>query len=239
MKKYFLVLAFLLIATTIFLAQNKKDELRPFVTSEQAPKLEQILPPPPGLTDPRFHDDWAQYQWGLSMRATERGLQARSDAFIDAAYFMQRFSPAMRHAVTQEDNPKLYVLLQRAHMTEWNSNSSVKAYYHRVRPYQQFKEHTSVPEHESPTDYSSYPSGHTMASWLVGMILTAIDPDHTESIMKVAYELGQSRVITGYHYQSDVDAGRVSASILFARLCADPEFLQMIEDARQEYNKKK
>ncbi len=238
MKKYILLSSFLLIAF-ILLAQGRKGEVTPFVNSDQAPKLEQILPPPPGLTDPRFHDDWAQYQWGLSVRDTERGLQARSDAFINAFYFMERFSPAMGHVITQEANPKLYLLLQRAHKTESCSNSSVKAYYHRVRPYQQFKEPTSVPEHESPTDYSSYPSGHTMASWLVGMILTAIDPEHTESIMKVAYELGQSRVITGYHYQSDVDAGRVSASILFARLCADPEFLQMIEDARQEYNKKK
>ena len=64
------------------------------------------------------------------------------------------------------------------------------------------------------------------------MILTAIDPDHTEEIMKVAYELGQSRVIVGFHYQSDVDAG----SVTFARLCAMPEFLDMLTAAKAEYD---
>ena len=32
--------------------------------------------------------------------------------------------------------------------------------------------------------------------------------------MKHAYEYGQSRVICGYHYQSDVDAGRRSVPAL-------------------------
>ena len=225
-----------LLAAALSFAQSQKDERTPFIAPDAAPKLERVLPPPPGLTDSRFYDDWTQYQWGLSVRDSERGLQARSDAFLNAFYFMERFSPVMDHPVTQEANPKLYLLLQRAHATEWNSNASVKAYYHRVRPYQQFKEPTLVPEHESPTDYSSYPSGHTMVSWLVGMILTAIDPQHTEGIMKVAYEMGQSRVIAGYHYQSDIEAGRYSASILFARLCAEPEFMTLLEQARQEYN---
>jgi len=233
--KFFLTTTFLL-ADSLTFAQSQEDEHTPFIASDAAPKLERVLPPPPGLTDPRFYDDWTQYQWGLSVRDSERGQQARSDAFLNAFYFMQRFSPAMDHPVTQEANPKLYLLLQRAHATEWTSNASVKAYYHRVRPYQQFKETSLVPEHESPTDYSSYPSGHTMVSWLVGMILTAIDPQHTESIMKVAYEMGQSRVIAGYHYQSDIEAGRYSASILFARLCAEPEFLALLEQARQEFN---
>ena len=234
MRKTLLASAIVLFAT-IAMAQGRNDGRTPFVTSVEAPKLERILPPPPGITDSRFYDDWSQYQWGLSMRATERGLQARSDAFLNASYFMARFSPAMGHAVTQEANPQLFLLLQRAHATEMVSNAGVKAYYHRVRPYQQFKEASLVPEHESPTDYSSYPSGHTMVSWLVGMILTAIDPQHTESIMKVAYEMGQSRVIAGYHYQSDIEAGRYSASILFARLCAEPEFMTLLQQARQEY----
>ena len=96
-----------------------------------------------------------------------------------------------------------------------------------------------MPRHENPTDFTSYPSGHTHASWLVGLALTAIDPAHTEDIMKVAYELGQSRVIVGFHYQSDVDMGRVVSSITFARLQSEPEFQKMMEKARKEYEKKR
>ena len=60
--------------------------------------------------------------------------------------------------------------------------------------------------------------------------------------MKVAYELGQSRVIVGFHYQSDVDMGRIAGSITFARVMAEPEFQKQYEKARKEFiknNKKK
>lgn len=207
----------------------------PFYTREQAPHIERVLPEPPSITDARFADDWNQYIWGKSIRDTERGKQAVEDAHIGAGYFMERFSPVMSHPVTPENNPKLFMLLAKAHRTEQIAGASAKAYFKRVRPYQQFHEPTDVPSHESPTDFTSYPSGHTHASWLTGMILTAIDPDHTEDIMKVAYELGQSRVIVGFHYQSDVDAGRVAGSITFARLCAEPEFVKLLNEARKEY----
>ena len=143
----------------------------------------------------------------------------------------------MEGNLTPETHPNLYRLLARAHRTEQQAGASSKAYFKRVRPYQQYKEPSGVPSHESPTDFTSYPSGHTHASWLVGMILTVLDPAHTEEIMKVAYELGQSRVIVGFHYQSDVDAGRVIGSITFARLCSEPEFQSMLKKAVKEYKK--
>lgn len=213
------------------------DSNTPFYTREEAPHLENVLPNPPELSDVRFADDWNKYLWGKSIRDTERGKQAVEDAMIGAEYFMKRFSAVMDCTLTPENNPILYQLLLKTHRTEGQAGASAKAYFKRVRPYQQFKEPTAVPTHENPTDFTSYPSGHTHISWAVGMILTAIDPDHTEEIMKVAYELGQSRVIVGFHYQSDVDAGRLAGSITFARLCAMPEFLDLLQQAKDEFAK--
>lgn len=220
-------------------AQNRPQQATPFYTRDIAPHLELVLPNPPDLNDSRFFNDWTQYLWGKSIRDTERGQQAVEDAGIGAAYFMKRFSPGMSVEITPEKNPILYQLLLKAHRTETEAGSSAKAYFARVRPYQQFKEPTGLPRGENPNDFTSYPSGHTHASWLVGMILTALDPSHTESIMKIAYELGQSRVILGYHYQSDIEGGRYAGSITFARLCAEPEFLEMLDAAKKEFAKSK
>lgn len=239
MKKTIVALLTFAISFCTFAQNDAKKLMReatPFYTKEQAPHLEKVLPQPPALTDVRFADDWNQYLWGKSIRDTERGKQAVEDAHINAGYFMERFSPVMSHPVTPQNNPKLFMLLAKAHRTEQIAGASAKAYFERVRPYQQFHEPTAVPSHESPTDFTSYPSGHTHASWLTGLILTAIDPEHTEDIMKVAYELGQSRVIVGFHYQSDVDAGRVAGSITFARLCAEPEFMKLLSAAKKEYS---
>lgn len=220
-------------------AQDVKDEkFTPFYTKDEAPKMENVIPNPPELTDAQFFYDWTQYQWGKSIRDTERGQLAVADAGINAEYFMKRFSPCVGRNLTPQEYPHLYRLFSRLHLTEQQAGASAKAFFHRVRPYQQYKEPTSVPRHENPQDFSSYPSGHTHASWLVGMALVALDPAHTEEIMKAAYELGQSRVIVGFHYQSDVDMGRVVGSITFARLQSEPEFQKMMEKARKEYQKK-
>ena len=238
MKKMYFAAALMLLSVSLS-AQGVKDEkFTPFYTKDVAPKMEKVIPNPPELTDAQFFYDWTQYQWGKSIRDTERGQQAVADAGINAEYFMKRFSPCVGRDLTPEEYPHLYRLFSRLHLTEQQAGASAKAFFHRVRPYQQYKEPTSVPRHENPQDFSSYPSGHTHASWLVGMALTALDPAHTEEIMKAAYELGQSRVIVGFHYQSDVDMGRVVGSITFARLQSEPEFQKMMEKARKEYQKK-
>ena len=46
--------------------------------------------------------------------------------------------------------------------------------------------------------------------------------------------MGESRVICGYHFQSDVDAARLVASAVVARLHADPGFQAQLEKARKE-----
>lgn len=239
MKK--LLLSSLILAMSLSASAQKndvtKEKFTPFYYTQEAPRLEKVLPEPPSYNSTRYQDDWAMYQWGKSVRNSERGQLAVEDAGINASYFMKRFSPAMGVDLTPESYPHLFRLLSKAHLTEQQAGASAKKHFARVRPYQQFNEPTAVPKAEKPADYTSYPSGHTHASWLAGMILTVIDPEHTEEIMKTAYELGQSRVIVGFHYQSDIEAGRVAGSITFARLCAEEEFQVMMKKAINEFRK--
>lgn len=223
------------------LAENKvtEEKFTPFYTRKAAPLLEKVIPTPPSITDPLFYNDWTQYQWGISQRNTERGQVAVSDARINAAYFMKRFTPAVGIELTPETHPELYRLFRRLHLTEQEAGYSAKKYFRRVRPYQQYHEPSGVPSHEHQTDFTSYPSGHTHCAWLVGLVLASIDPAHTEEIIKVAYEIGQSRVIVGFHYQSDVDMGRIAGSVTFARVSAEPEFQKLLEKARKEYARHK
>ena len=47
--------------------------------------------------------------------------------------------------------------------------------------------------------------------------------------------MGQSRVICGYHFQSDVDAGRLVASAVVARLHANDAFMIQLGKAKKEF----
>lgn len=49
--------------------------------------------------------------------------------------------------------------------------------------------------------------------------------------------MGQSRVICGYHFQSDVDAARIVASAVVARLHANDAFVKQLNKAKDEFSK--
>ena len=70
-------------------------------------------------------------------------------------------------------------------------------------------------------------------------MLAEINPERQNEILKRGYEMGESRVICGYHFQSDVDAGRITGAVTVARLHADPGFQAQLEKAKAEFRQLK
>ena len=70
----------------------------------------------------------------------------------------------------------------------------------------------------------SYPSGHAALGWAWALVLTEMAPERADAILARGMAYGESRVICGVHYSSDVEAGRLVGAVLVARLKADPAF---------------
>jgi acid phosphatase (class A) len=68
----------------------------------------------------------------------------------------------------------------------------------------------------------------------VALVLAEINPANQDAILKRGYEIGESRVICGFHYRSDVDAGRITAAAVVARLHADKAFSKQLKKAKKE-----
>lgn len=217
------------------LAQDNLDAT-PFLYRNQLPDGVQYLPPPPQTDSDDFVDDWIGYQWGKSMRTTPRGEMAIRDADYHTDVIAKGFSPAFGMDISQENTPQIYTLLSRTIETGKQAVRTTKKFYSRKRPYVEFDEPTLVPEHELFNRISgSYPSGHTAMGWSAALVLLEIHPQAAEAILKRGYEYGESRIIAGYHYRSDVHAGRMAASAAVARLHADPGFLDQMQKAKDEF----
>jgi len=228
MKKALLFLLILLPA--VLQAQSQKT----YLPADQMSTPQTFLPGPPALQDARFYADWVAYQQGKEIRGTERGYRAIDDADTSVGYFMQRFGEAMGVNMTPENCPAIANYITKTFSTAKQANSKAKDFYARVRPYNQFHEDTPIKRAQSPTDNTSYPSGHTCRAWSTALALVAIDPDHQNEILKVGYDYGQSRVILGYHYQSDIDAARLVASTGIARLMSEKSFQEDMAAAKAE-----
>ena len=209
-----------------------------YIDADEMPDASVFLPAPPKQGDPLFDSDLVYYEWGKSMRATERGQRAHDDAKSSLDYLAQILEPAVGVRISNESTPNLYRLLSKSMTTANNANRKAKDFYKRTRPYVEFDEPTGVPEEERGSRRSaSYPSGHTTRGWTVALVLSELLPDRASEILKVGYEYGTSRVIVGFHYQTDVQAARTAASGAVAVMHSDKEFQKDMKKARKELSR--
>lgn len=206
-----------------------------YLNYDEVPSSLNLLPTPPDATSIQFLWDDAQYRNGKLMRNTERGIQAARDA--QAGNLGAIFSEAFGTELSMENTPEIFTLMMTMREDAGDlATREAKNHYMRPRPYQVYQEDTSVPgDQKSLSTNGSYPSGHTAIGWAEALVLAEINVDNQDAILKRGYEMGQSRVITGYHFQSDVDAGRLVASAVVARLHANEEFMAQLQKAKKEF----
>lgn len=223
-------------------AQIKDHRTQPevfFLVEGDLPNSLELLPGPPDAASIQFMYDRARYDWGKSLRNTERGEQAYQDARVSGSGVPRAFSEAFGIEITQEGTPEIYKLIVGMREDAGDlATREAKDYYNRTRPYAFFGEDTCNPEQQAELSTNgSYPSGHTSIGWATALVLAEINPDRQNEILDRGFQMGESRVICGYHFQSDVDAGRLTGSGAVARLHADPGFNKQLAKAKKEFAK--
>lgn len=112
---------------------------------------------------------------------------------------------------------------------------AAKDAYARRRP---FLDNPSVVQCDAPDERlaasGSYPSGHSAGGWAWALVMAELVPSRADTILQRGRDYGDSRVICGYHFPSDIEAGRVLASGVIARMHADPQFRRDLDAARRE-----
>lgn len=232
MKRTLILLAVLLLAMAAT-AQS------PLLDSLQMPNAVRFLPPPPDTASAAFQYDRAQYRWGKEQRKDPVRLAiAVGDAVWSIDNICKIYSRVLGIDISPENTPAIYRMLTLGLLTTDQAGKLPKNHYMRTRPYVFFNEPTIYPSDEKwLRTNGSYSSGHTILGWSAALLLTEMAPDKADTILARGYMYGQSRVIAGYHWQSDVDAARLVASAAVARLHADKRFIKLMKKARKEYKK--
>ena len=236
MKKYFVIAwAFVMMAMTL----NAQDEVQPYFAVDQLPDLIKCLPAPPAFDSPEFANDMMRYAWGKQQRLDEERAEiAKRDAVWSYEALLNEFAVPFGLAISPENTPEIWKLMVTSLTTTDAMRVAPKAYYHRQRPFERFQDKMLTDEEAELTGEGSYPSGHTMRGWTAALLLAEVNPAAADTIFARGWMYGESRVIVGAHWQSDVDASRVAASIGYAALHASAEFREQMEKAQAEYLEK-
>ena len=91
-----------------------------------------------------------------------------------------------------------------------------------------------------PPSHASFPSGHSMQSWLLTLLLTEVAPSFKDQLEWLAKRVALNRERAGVHYRSDTDAGEFIAGECVKSIKDEvkcPKISGLIKAANAEYPK--
>ncbi|MET3663924.1 phosphatase PAP2 family protein [Caulobacter sp. 1776] len=193
-----------------------------------------IVGPPPTPASPRGKAERAQFDETRKLANTETWRQAIADADLSGKNGMKSFSCAAGVTLSAEATPTLANMLLRMTDDAARIYQPAKAAYRRPRPPVGNTAPICVPREPWVDTDGSYPSGHGLIGWAWASVIAELVPEKASPILARGKAFGDSRIVCGVHFQSDVEAGRYLGSALVTRLHDDPTFMADLAKARAE-----
>lgn len=197
-------------------------------------RIIETLPPAPAPGSPRDRADQAQFLDQRRLEGAPRWDTARADLRLTGPNAFSGFNCAIGAAIGPRATPRTFALLKVVARQAEAIYEPAKLRFPRPRPFLGNSLPICTERSERLSNSNSYPSGHAMVGWSAALVLSELSPARQREILQRGYDFGESRLVCGVHYGSDVEAGRLLAGAMVARLHADPRFQRLIRAARSE-----
>jgi acid phosphatase (class A) len=142
-----------------------------------------------------------------------------------------RFADVMGPNFTPEKLPYATKFFQRVYSDEEKIVSATKTYFARPRP---FVVDSNLTPMVYPKATASYPSGHTTLAYVMAILLASMVPEKATPIFNRAASYGYNRVVAGAHFPTDIEAGRISGTVIDSVFFHEPRFMTDFNRARKE-----
>lgn len=193
-----------------------------------------LLGPPPEPGSLTGKADQARFDETRALKDGPRWKQAIVDNDLWGGGALKQYACKMGVSIDEKQTPAALRVLHRVELDVRTVGKPAKDAYNRPRPLIGNDAPICVPREDWMKTNASYPSGHSMTGWAWALILAELKPDRADGLLEVGKSVGESRAICGVHYTSDIEAGRVLASAMVARLHGDPQFQRDMAKARAE-----
>lgn len=197
------------------------QEAKPSATILTAAELDasRFLPPPPEEGSPIAKAEVADLHKIEAARSPADLAHAQSD---DKTKDASIFAEAMGQGFDLKALPATAKLMGEVRNEEKIAADGAKALFKRKRPWIADPSFKSCSKNDEPL--SSYPSGHTTMGFSMAVVLADIAPQKAPALLARAKDYGESRMVCGMHFRSDVTAGQVLGTVVGQNLLRNPGF---------------
>jgi acid phosphatase (class A) len=221
-------------------APQAQESAPGYLAPGQALHIEAWLPPAPADDSMAKAADVETYFHTRARIGTARAEEAHADdvAPQPAEKVAPRFGYLLGLNLNRQNAPRFLQMMERVRSDAEALVAPVKKPVGSGGRHRPFVEYPDLPK--CPLNFpdlpasGSYPSGHATLGWLWGSILAEIAPEFADQLLARAIAFGDSRIVCGFHYPSDVAAGRLAAAALLDRLHADADFQKDLAAAKKE-----
>lgn len=207
------------------------DACGQYINQSTVPKGQLFLNLPNDTSDAMWPADVYKNFKAYELRSEAIRSSLKQDETWGLSSFLERQVPGYGFTPSSGTTPSLIRLLNNGYSSINYVSGMVKNVAKRSRPSQVFYNNRFELGNE---DSFSYPSSHSCNTWGLAMLLTGTNPWKADTIISRGVAHGQSRVIGGVHWQSDVDDGRILSTACYARMMAEANFLNDLEMAKTE-----
>jgi acid phosphatase (class A) len=254
MRKLFLLPALLLVLeATPALALSDSPYLAP-----GAFDAVNLLPPPPEPNSPEQKRDVERVLQTQRASTPERMQLAQADASVD----LIRFADVLGPNFVPDKMPGVAAFFRKVAGETGSVVGIAKDCWERPRPFLadpqihppgQMQQETAIapgtvaqntaphgpgspclPAGPTPAFSYSYPSGHSTFGAVTGILLANMVPEKRRELFARAWDYGESRVVGGVHFPTDVESGRIEATAMVALMMQGAEFRADLAAARVE-----
>jgi acid phosphatase (class A) len=244
MRKYLLPFIALLFCAPAFAADAPPAP--PYITLDQVDFTHLLAPPPAPGTAEQQRDIAAV----LTMRANASAAE-RERAVADAEITPYRFADVLGPKFRENNLPKTDAFFKHVLDSIGPFIGAGKNYWHHDRPFVMDpnvrspdamikgvcndKGPGSPPTALCPRGINySYPSGHSTYGTVVATLLGEMVPEKREALLARGRQYGDSRVINGVHFPTDVEAGRVEGTVMVVLMMQNERFRADLAEAKAE-----
>jgi acid phosphatase (class A) len=193
--------------------------------------VERLVPPPPARGSRIEQDEVAEiYRVQAAATPAAKALARHDNDVEDPTIFTEAIGPGWNLAKL----PKTGFLMKKIMDVDRPDSSTAKKYFQRPRPYTVDPKIPTCAPHGAGPALNSYPSGHAMLGYELGVVLASLIPEKAQAILARAQLYGENRILCGFHFRSDVAAAQQYGTVLAVEMLQHPRFHGWFLEARQE-----